>query len=180
MKTTSSWQPAVERFLGAPGEESFGGLFHAVAPAVMNFFHLRGYEHALAEDLTQEVMVAVYLGVGGLRENELFRAWLFGIARNVGLRHLRDNRRRPATVPYSTDAEETCAAEADPLRGPQMAEWMEVLEPEEREIMLLRYMEELEYHEIASLLRISIGTVQWKVFRARKKLAARFGNGETK
>jgi RNA polymerase sigma factor (sigma-70 family) len=52
---------------------------------------------------------------------------------------------------------------------------MEWLEPAEREMMLLRYLEGFEYHEIASMLNIPVGTVQWKIFHSKRKLAARFG-----
>ena len=41
--------------------------------------------------------------------------------------------------------------------------------------MMLRYIEGLEYHEIAAVLDLPIGTVQWKIHNSKKKLAARFG-----
>jgi DNA-directed RNA polymerase specialized sigma24 family protein len=47
---------------------------------------------------------------------------------------------------------------------------MEFLEPREREALILRFVEEWEYHEIAAAKRIPIGTVQWRVFNAKKKL----------
>lgn len=177
-KTPVSRQDAIDRFLSAPGEQSFKDLFLAVAPSVVCFFRTRGCNYELAEDLTQEVMLAVYRAVDTLRQPELFRAWLFGIARNALLRHARDTGRRPSTVPFADNDEGTWVHDSDPLLGPQFAEWMAALEPEERRIMILRYIDEMEHHEIASLLGIPVGTVQWKVYRARKKLAARFGNGE--
>ncbi len=48
---------------------------------------------------------------------------------------------------------------------------MTFLDSREREIMRLRFIEEWEYHEIAAAQEIPIGTVQWKVFNAKKKLA---------
>jgi RNA polymerase sigma-70 factor (ECF subfamily) len=66
------------------------------------------------------------------------------------------------------------AKQPDPLLSAQFAEWMAFLEEDEREIMMLRYIDELEYHEIAELLGLPQGTVQWKIFNAKKKLAARF------
>ena len=50
--------------------------------------------------------------------------------------------------------------------------WMSFLESREREALTLRFVEEWEYHEIAAAKAIPIGTVQWRVFNAKKKLAA--------
>jgi DNA-directed RNA polymerase specialized sigma24 family protein len=41
--------------------------------------------------------------------------------------------------------------------------------------MTLRFIEELEYHDIAEVLGLPLGTVQWKIFNSKKKLARRFG-----
>ena len=49
--------------------------------------------------------------------------------------------------------------------------WMTFLESNEREALTLRFVEEWEYHEIAAAQEIPIGTVQWRVFNAKKKLA---------
>ena len=51
--------------------------------------------------------------------------------------------------------------------------WMTFLESNEREALTLRFVEEWEYHEIAAAKAIPIGTVQWRVFNAKKKLATR-------
>jgi DNA-directed RNA polymerase specialized sigma24 family protein len=49
--------------------------------------------------------------------------------------------------------------------------WMTLLESREREALTLRFVEDWEYHEIAAAKEIPIGTVQWRVFNAKKKLA---------
>ena len=49
---------------------------------------------------------------------------------------------------------------------------MDFLEGGEKEALTLRFVEEWEYHEIAAARNIPIGTVQWRVFNSKKKLAA--------
>src|SRR6202020_37464 len=49
--------------------------------------------------------------------------------------------------------------------------WMSFLDTREQEALTLRFVEEWEYHEIAAEKAIPIGTVQWRVFNAKKKLA---------
>ena len=48
--------------------------------------------------------------------------------------------------------------------------WMSFLDSREQEALTLRFVEEWEYHEIAAAKAIPIGTVQWRVFNAKKKL----------
>jgi len=168
-------QEALSRFLSEPGEESFGEFFRAVAPRVFSYFRARGCETALAEDLTQEVMIAVFRQVGTLRQNESFRPWLYRVAKNVLLQFLRRKARQVDTVELDTVTKEPGNRDADPLLPVQFLEWMASLEEDERQIMMSRYVEELEYHEIAEVLDIPLGTVQWKIFHSKKKLAARFG-----
>jgi RNA polymerase sigma-70 factor (ECF subfamily) len=171
----SSEQEAVEGFLNNPTEDSFRLLFRAVTPRVLGYFRGRGCERGLAEDLTQDVMFAVYSESGRLRDRNLFRPWLFKIARNAWLQHLRREQRQLSTKELDTCGGSFGGREEHPGARSGFTEWMEWLEPAARQMMLLRYLEGLEYHEIASMLNIPLGTVQWKIFHSKRKLAAHFG-----
>jgi DNA-directed RNA polymerase specialized sigma24 family protein len=52
----------------------------------------------------------------------------------------------------------------------EFREWMSLLDPREQDLVLLRFVEEWEYHEIASSQAVPIGTVQWRVFNLKKRL----------
>ena len=169
----------IERFLCAPSEDSFSSLFHLVAPWMVGYFRARGCDVEMAKDLTQEVMLSVYKASHALRSRDRFRPWLYRIAQNVLLRHFRDESRRVPTVRLNAEAEEACGRPQNPYLRSQFSEWMASLNPDERQIMLLRYVDELEHHEIAAVLEIPIGTVQWKIFHSKKKLAARFATEAT-
>ena len=56
---------------------------------------------------------------------------------------------------------------------------MAFLDSREREVMTLRFVEQWEYHEIAAAHDIPIGTVLWRVFNAKKKLAPYLATGQT-
>ena len=176
--TLSSEQEAVDRFLSSPDEESFRALFRSVAPRVICYFRARGCQHELAEDLTQEVMLSVYNQSHTLRKPEMFRLWLFQIMKNALLQHLRRSGRQIATVTLDGEFEESSGLTADPLAESRFAEWMAILEAGERQVMILRYLEQFEYHEIAEALDLPLGTVQWKIFRAKRRLAERFKEGK--
>ena len=162
-----------ETFLEAPNEESFADLFKTFTPQLVAFFRARGCEPALAEDLTQEVMLAVYRKAAQVRDRALFRAWLFKIARNALCRHYGKQTREVETVDLADVADRLVAASHTPAATPafEFLHWMAFLDSREREVMTLRFIEQWEYHEIAAAQAIPIGTVQWRVFNAKKKLA---------
>jgi RNA polymerase sigma-70 factor (ECF subfamily) len=162
-----------ERFLEAPGEDSFARLFKTFTPQLVALYRARGCQLALAEDLAQEVMLTVYRKAEQVRDRTLFRAWLFKIARNALCRHYGKQTREVETVDLANVTNRAVAANHKPAGTPafEFLHWMAFLDSREREAMTLRFIEEWEYHEIAAAKSIPIGTVQWRVFNAKKKLA---------
>src|SRR5689334_9325025 len=163
----------VNQFLNYADEESFNDLFRIFSPQLVAFFRRRGHEKGIAEDLAQEVMITVYRKAGQLRDHSSFRGWLFQIARHAARRHFAQCARQVPTVDMGDASELVPAAKNHNPFGPasEFADWMKFLDPQEREAMTLRFVEEWEYHEIASAKAIPIGTVQWRVFNSKKKLA---------
>jgi RNA polymerase sigma-70 factor (ECF subfamily) len=163
----------IERFLESPDGESFADLFRVFTPQLVAFFRSRGCELALSEDLTQEVMLTVYRKAAQLRDRSLFRAWLFKIARHALCRQYGKHSREVETVDLENIAGRLVASSNKPAGTPafEFHHWMTMLESREREALTLRFVEDWEYHEIAAAKKIPIGTVQWRVFNAKKKLA---------
>ena len=162
---------ATEVFLGAPNEESFIELFLTLTPQLVSFFRSRGCARDLSEDLSQEVMLTVYRKAAQLRDRARFRAWVFTIARRALYRH----HGKQSLEVVAIDVQDIIDTRTK-LMGPSAFEfhhWITFLESNEREALTLRYVEGWEYHEIASAKAIPIGTVQWRVFNAKKKLIPR-------
>jgi RNA polymerase sigma-70 factor (ECF subfamily) len=164
----------VARFLDEPGDESFTGLYKIFTPRLVAFYRARNCDSGLSEDLAQQVMLTVYRKAGQIRERTLFRAWLFRIAHNALCRHYGKQTREVETVHVEDSVDRLASVSATPgLPAFEFMHWMEFLNPREREVMTLRFIEQLEYHEIAAAKGMPIGTVQWIVFNAKKKLAPR-------
>jgi len=161
-----------ERFLNLPNDDSFADLFKAFTPQLVAFFRARSCETTLAEDLAQEVMLTVYRKASQIRDRSLFRAWLFKVARNALCRYYGKQNREVETVNLE-DATDRVVASPVSSGTPafEFNHWMGFLDSREREVMTLRFIEQWEYHEIAAAHAIPIGTVQWRVFNAKKKLA---------
>jgi RNA polymerase sigma-70 factor (ECF subfamily) len=164
---------ATEEFLERPSEASFCPLFRIFTPQLTSFFRARGCELGLSEDLAQEVMLTVYRKADQLRDRTLFRAWLFKIARSVLCRHYGKRSREVQTIGLENVSDGLLASSHMSAGTPafEFLDWIELLNKCEQEVLRLRFIEEWEYHEIAAAQEIPIGTVQWRVFNAKKKLA---------
>jgi RNA polymerase sigma-70 factor (ECF subfamily) len=135
----------------------------------VSFFRSRRCARDLSEDLSQEVMLTVYRKAAQLRDRARFRAWIFTVARHALYRHHGKHALEVAAI----DVQDIADTRAKVIgHSPfEFQHWMTFLESNEREALTLRFVEEWEYHEIASAKAIPIGTVQWRVFNAKKKLA---------
>ena len=162
---------AMETFLESPNEESFTELFLTLTPQLVSFFRSHGCAMDLSEDLSQEVMLTVYRKAAQLRDRARFRAWVFTIARHALYRH--QGKRSLEVV--AIDVQDIVDTRTKPMGRSafEFHHWMTFLGSNEREAMTLRFVEGWEYHEIAAAKAIPIGTVQWRVFNAQKKLATR-------
>ena len=156
-------------FLESPNDASFTEVFLVFTPQLVSFFRSRGCGPDLSEDLSQEVMLTVYRKSRQIRDRTRFRSWLFTIGRHALYRHCRKQWPEADGV----DLESVIDANTKPAGPPafEFHRWMSFLESREREALTLRFVEEWEYHEIAAAKAIPIGTVQWRVFNAKKKLA---------
>jgi RNA polymerase sigma-70 factor (ECF subfamily) len=164
---------AAQNFLESPNEDSFAPVFQIFTPQLISFFRARGCETALSEDLAQDVMLIVYRKVNQLRDQTLFRAWLFKIARSSLCRHYGKRSREVDTIDLEKVSDSLVTSTRAPAATPafEFQHWMSFLDSREQEALTLRFIEEWEYHEIAAAKAIPIGTVQWRVFNAKKKLA---------
>jgi RNA polymerase sigma-70 factor, ECF subfamily len=138
-----------------------------------------------ARDLTQETFLKAYKGLAGFAGGSSFYTWLYRIARNVVTSQLRHEAARPK-ISASLDAEEGDRAPLrlvapgpgpDPVQAAMVEERKKLLlralaalQPEFREIIVLRDFEDRSYEEIAELLDLPDGTVRSRLHRARAEL----------
>lgn len=165
---------AIENFLLTRTEDDFCLLFESVYPRLRRYFLLRGLESSEAEDLAQNVMIIAFKNCGEVREKELFTGWLFKVAKNELARFWRQQQTRNRLAPMEPLSEEVAnrlLTETELTGISNFADWMRFLEPVERELVILRFVEELSYEELALAFGIPVGTVKWRIFNVKKKLA---------
>jgi RNA polymerase sigma-70 factor (ECF subfamily) len=163
----------IEEFLATRNDEAFCALFEATCVRVRRYFLLRGLDAPTAEDMTQNVFVKVYRDAGQLREADRFYGWLFAVARNEMISYWR-REAGPEGVQFEPLAEQHAASlmtEPDILPSMRIKELLKALDPAERDLVVLRFVEGLSYEELAVALKLPLGTIKWRIFNARKKLS---------
>jgi RNA polymerase sigma-70 factor (ECF subfamily) len=124
-----------------------------------------------AREIFQDVWVRVIRGIPQLRDGSKLRAWLFGIARRTLMDRLRQEYARSPMV--DVDVEEM-AADPPPAASDEDVQELEGaladLPIVEREVLTLFYLQELTLNEVAEALKVPLGTVKSRLFRARRLL----------
>jgi RNA polymerase sigma-70 factor (ECF subfamily) len=141
-------------------------------------------EPATAEDLFQQTWVRVMENILRFDPKRNFDAWLFAVARNIAIDHVR--RRRPESLDEPVGDEQplservssnTPGALEQILRSERIELVQRVLEAQPlvyREILSLRFEEEMKLEEIAEVLAIPLGSVKSRLSRAFERLRSAF------
>ncbi len=166
--------------LSAGDNEAFGQLLRAYQPRVYGLVRKLVTRREEAMELTQDIFLAAFRSKGRFDPRRSFKSWLFGIAVNLCRNHRRAGARReqatllePGVMPMwreaEPSAEEDLAAEgAKALVQRHLAG----LSPDDREILLLRYREELSYADMSRIYRRPETVLKMRVHRAFKRLEA--------
>jgi RNA polymerase sigma factor (sigma-70 family) len=149
--------------------EAFEELFARYREPLFGFFRRRLENRERAEDLAQETFLAVIRATARYEPRALVRTYLYGIA----LKLLAAERRKLSGKEQSAEPEQEPAVPAV-NDASEKALWvqqaLEKLDVAEREILMLREYEQLNYAEIAELLRLPVNTVRSRLFRSRMAL----------
>jgi RNA polymerase sigma factor (sigma-70 family) len=161
-------------------EPSFAKLLERYRSPVYGLCYRMTRNAEDARDLAQEVFIKVFSLLDRYDETYAFSSWLFRIATNHCIDHLRRNRLRflplETQIGHSGDAIEIPLPDPGPQpdRVLERKEAMERLEeviaglpPHYRIITLLRHDQQLSYEEIATVLGLPLGTVKARIHRAR-------------
>lgn len=134
------------------------------------------------DDVVQEVFIKAYQNIRSFDVNQKFSPWIYRIAHNTYINSIKKISRGPIyTFDFDTIVshpvyEDPSIKEAEEVEIKKMVDTgLEKLRPNYREIVILYYIEELSYKEIADILHIPIGTVGIRLRRAKEALKKAFG-----
>jgi RNA polymerase sigma-70 factor, ECF subfamily len=163
---------------------SFGLLLERHRGPIVHFFYRMVRNQAVAEELAQEVFLRVYRSRGSYEPTAKFTTWLFRIATHLGLNWIRDGRNERWHHSLDHDGDGAARHVPDRARNVEQDLLYEVklgevrqaidsLPSKQRAAVLMHKYEELEYAQIADVLRCSESAVKSLLFRAYESLRAR-------
>lgn len=149
-------------------------------PITSYVFRMLG-DYDLALDVTQEVFIKVYNSLAKYSPEYKFSTWLYRIAHNAAVDHMRRN----SITPQSLEAENADGSyqlqlesrAASPEQERERSEWrteidlvVKCLPTAYRDLIVLRHSRDLSYDEIAEVTGLPLGTVKNRLFRAREMM----------
>ena len=174
-------------------EAAFRELVRRYERPVFSLLYRMVRDRALAEDLAQETFIKVLNGIKSYRPEFKFSSWIFKIANNAAIDHIRRRSLDTLSLDGAPDAETPEAMKATaiqldakgetPLQELESRELGSAIEraigrlrPEYRACILLRHVEGYSYEEIADTLDLPLGTVKTYIHRARNELRGYLGD----
>lgn len=145
--------------------QAFAQLFDHFAPRLKSFMMRKNTSAELAEDLVQEAMIAVWTKAAMYEPSKgSVTTWVFTIARNLRIDRIRRDVHMPTTELGDYD-EPSEAPEGEELLGRKqedglVARALQSIPEEQRQILVLSFVEEIPQSEIATRLSIPLGTVK--------------------
>lgn len=156
-------------------ERAYGKLVQAYQSRVFNFVRSMVRNDEVAEDITQESFVKAFFSLKRLQNPGSFKSWLFRIANNNTLDWLR--RKKFQLVDVDEQIHESYVDVRNPESGAieeerlqHVRQALNKLKPDQKAILVMCDLQGLSYADIAEVLNVPFGTVQSRIFYARKKL----------
>ena len=160
-----------------PRAETIEELFNALESPLLNYALRLAGELSVAEDIVQEAFMKLHAQLEQVREP---RRWLYRTVHNLALNHRRDSSKIISLNAKADEPEGNDATDPQPLPDEQIARWegiglvrlgMEALDERSREVLRLKFTENLSYKEISERTGLKIGHVGYLLHHALKAMA---------
>jgi RNA polymerase sigma-70 factor (ECF subfamily) len=160
--------------------KAFRLLVNRYLPLVYNYLFRMTQNHELSEEMAQEAFVKAYRNLKSFDRSRAFKPWLLRIATNATLSELRKQKKVVSLnameeegtfqeTDYQTTEDITIQLERQ-LSQEEVQQAMEQLPSKYRQVLLLRYQQELSYEEIAETMQTPLNTVRTWLKRGLEKL----------
>ena len=159
----------------AGDQVAFAQLFEQYHAPILNYLHRMVSDRALAEDLTQDTFIKAYNALPRTKPDLAFKAWLYRIATNTAISHLRRGK-IIKWLPFLTDRETPDEhIEKSVTRKMDITEALSKLPQHYATALLLRHYQGLSLAETAQALDVTENAAKLRLFRARKAFAQVYG-----
>ena len=154
------------------GEDAFQELYRRYSGAILNYLLRLIHEYSDAEDLLQEVFMAVWQGAGTFQGRAKVKTWIYRIAHNQAVSWLRHH--HPVTavddVHELSDGPEMDDLVISHWQITKLQQSLDALSVKHREVLELAFAHEMPYAEIAEIVHCPVGTVKSRMSYALQAL----------
>lgn len=167
----------------AGDQAAFSRLRQKYHDAIYNLIYRMIREKDEVEDLTQEAFIKAFGSLSTFNDEFAFSTWLYKIATNNCIDHIRRRKLQTFSIDKPIESKESDFTFELPDTGDEPDQEMiarqrkkllddaiNALPAKYRQVIIMRHQEELEYQEIARILKLPLGTVKAHIFRAREML----------
>lgn len=163
------------------GTDGFEELVRRYQRPITGYVYRMLGNHESALDVTQEVFIKVYNSLSKYSSEYKFSTWLYRIAHNAAIDHMRRNSISAMSIeaenPDGSYQIQIESGRPSPEQDHERREWrneidavVKILPPAYRDLILLRHSRDLSYDEIADVTGLPLGTVKNRLFRAREMM----------
>jgi RNA polymerase sigma-70 factor (ECF subfamily) len=157
-------------------EDAYRELVGRFGPRLRYFLRKLVGQIDRADDLAQEVWIDVLRQLPRLKDAGAFTTWMYRIAHGKAMLDGRRNGRVPTTIPdveWIAEKEDEAFSAEDAAR---IHAGLDRLEPAQREVLVLRFLEEMSYEEIGQIVDCPLGTVRSRIHYAKAALRRQLEN----
>lgn len=178
----SSIEDYIREYRKTGDRKWFALIYEETMPRIYRYFYFKTMRRELSEDLTSEVFIRVYRNLIKTNlDGKAFISWTYRIAHNLLVDHFRKEKRLQQPAREFSDNtrvsdEEVLKQESSflkkelDLQRPELLSAMDVLTGLQKDAIMLRFVEDMDYAAIAGILGKNRGTVRGIVFRAVEKI----------
>lgn len=164
-------------------KELFAELLSRHQKGVFNYILRMIGQYDVAADLSQDVFMKIYCALDKYNGRHKFSTWIFSIASHFTIDYLR--KKKIAAVSYEASHADQKSSLKDRLRSrtispleelrnnelrKKIQDSIETLDPEYREVIVLRHLHGFSYEDMSAITGLPLGTIKNRIFRARQDL----------
>ena len=150
-------------------EKQFEELVKQYKRTIYSVCYMFSRDKEQINDLFQEILVRLWLGFDQFEQRSSVNTWVYRIALNTAINSDKRAKRRPQTVPLSTDIDPYDPQESSLEQVRQLYALINQLDVMDRGLVLL-WLEGIGYDEIAAIMGITVANVGIKLHRIKEKL----------
>ena len=151
-------------------KDAFAELIKRYQAPLRYFISHLSSNNEVTEDIFQDTWLTVIRRICSLKKTEAFPTWLYRIARNKVYQQLRRKkqvRELNENIAVPNDTEDDVFSPEDAAK---IHRCLKKLRPEHKEVLMLRFLEQMSYHEIAQVINCGLGTVKSRIYYAKLAL----------